>query len=97
MHGSGALRREGAKLCPQLSSLRTQGPITTGVSLCAKVVERRLSKQAARRMGPCVRRDDIEAYCFLRRDAAAAGAAVSAALASALSFFHRKISTASTG
>ena len=40
------------------SSRRTPGPITTGVSGCAKAVEQRLSQQTSRRMGPGVRRDD---------------------------------------
>ena len=71
MHGSGAIAlrdrgRMSAIGClkvyapPHASSLRTQGPITTGVSRCAKVVERRLSKQATRRMGPRFRGDDGE-------------------------------------
>jgi hypothetical protein len=41
-----------------MSSLRKQGPITTGVSCCAKAVKQRLSKSTPRRMGPCFRRDD---------------------------------------
>jgi biopolymer transport protein ExbD len=47
-------------------------------------------------MGPCVRRDDRESYCFLRRSRAA-GAATSAISASAASSRQRRISTASTG
>src|ERR1700692_3535614 len=35
-----------------------QGPITTSGSGRTKAVEQRLSTQATRRMGPCVRRDD---------------------------------------
>jgi hypothetical protein len=40
------------------SSLRTQGPIATGHSGRAKVVEQRLSIDEPRRMGPGLRRDD---------------------------------------
>jgi hypothetical protein len=40
------------------SFLRKQGPITTGLSGCAKVVEQRLSKQPPRRMDPGLRRHD---------------------------------------
>src|SRR5664279_312598 len=40
------------------SSLRKQGPITTVVSGCARIVEQRLSNQTARRMGSCFRRND---------------------------------------
>src|ERR1700694_1766336 len=60
MHDSGALRRGSVAvcLCPTSWSLRKQGPITTGSCCCAKAGGRRLSKQAARRMGPCFRRDD---------------------------------------
>src|SRR5258708_34281256 len=43
-----------------MSSLRKQGPITTGFSCCGEAVEQRLSKQTPRRMGPCFRRDDEE-------------------------------------
>src|SRR5258707_9308932 len=43
-----------------MSSLRKQGPITTGFSYCGEAVEQRLSKQTPRRMGPCFRRDDEE-------------------------------------
>jgi len=53
------------------SSLRKQGPITTGLSCCAKAVEQRLSQHASRRMamsalrsrrGPGFRGDDIVFY-----------------------------------
>ena len=47
------------------SSRRKPGPITTGRSCCAKALDRRLSQQATRRIGPGFRRDD-------RRDCAAA-------------------------
>jgi hypothetical protein len=53
----GRLRPAMTKPTPP-SSLRKQGPITTGLYCCAKAVERRLSKQRPRRMGPCFRRDD---------------------------------------
>src|SRR3954451_13087265 len=33
-------------------------PVTTGSSLCADAINQHLSSRAARRMGPCVRRDD---------------------------------------
>jgi hypothetical protein len=42
----------------QSSSLRKQGPITTGVRCCTKAVEQRLSRQTSRRMGPRFRGDD---------------------------------------
>ena len=54
-------------------------------------------------MGPCVRRDDIEsgddieAYCFLRREAAAGAAVSAASFTASPASRHRKISTASTG
>ena len=41
-----------------MSSLRKQGPITTGFRRCAKAVGQHLSKHPPRRMGPCFRRDD---------------------------------------
>src|ERR1700734_1814779 len=44
----------------QVSSLRTQGPITTGPHGCVKVLEQHLSTRASRRMGPRVRGDDVE-------------------------------------
>ena len=50
-------RMIGPRTAPS-SSLRKQGPITTGRGYRAKAVQRRLSKQATRRMGPCFRRDD---------------------------------------
>jgi hypothetical protein len=86
-------RRGNAEAC-LTSSLRTQGPITTGISGCAKVVEQRLSKQAARGMGPRVRGDDIicrnsASYCFLRSGVTVAVASPSPR--------QRKISAASTG
>src|ERR1700692_3577171 len=43
------------------SSRPRPGPITTGLGRCAKAVERRLSKQSTRRMGPGLRRDDVGA------------------------------------
>jgi hypothetical protein len=43
------------------------GPITTGFSCCAKAVGRRLSKRRPRRMGPGVRRDDVERFRATRR------------------------------
>ena len=46
---------------------REPGPITTGISDCAKVVEQRLSKQATRRMGPGSRPG--RRNLFPRRDA----------------------------
>src|SRR5215210_3448482 len=48
-----------------LSSPRTQGPIITGVSGCTKALGKPLLKQATRRMGPCVRRDDDAANSAL--------------------------------
>src|SRR3954451_23242830 len=42
------------------SSPRTRGPITTGSSFAIDCIEQHLSTRAARRMGPCVRRDDTE-------------------------------------
>src|SRR3954447_25664984 len=35
-------------------------PVTTGSSLCADVINQHLSTRAARRMGPCVRRNDTD-------------------------------------
>ena len=45
-----------------LSSLRTQGPITTGRRCLNEVVEQHFQNELPRRMGPCVRRDDGEVY-----------------------------------
>src|SRR5215216_1799742 len=45
------------------SSLRTQGPITTGRCCCAKAVDEHLPKRPPRHMGPCVRRGDGENRC----------------------------------
>ena len=56
------------------SSLRKQGPITTGLGGCAKAVEQRLSPQAPRSMGPGSRfawpgrRMDCIAACAPRSD-----------------------------
>src|SRR5580698_10395886 len=59
--------RAGGRLCRDLrgrsqalpmSSRRRPGPITTGVYYGAKAVQQHLSKQAPRRMGPGLRRDD---------------------------------------
>jgi hypothetical protein len=49
MRGSRQKQRDRS---PLLSSSRKRGPITTGVSDCADVVDQRFSKHAARRMGP---------------------------------------------
>ena len=57
-HNSGGSRREIAKVCVA-SSLRTQGPINTGLNYCAKAVKQRPSKQTPRRMGPRFRGDDV--------------------------------------
>src|SRR5260221_12130305 len=51
-------RRCCLKIESATSSPRKRGPITTGIRGCTKVVGQRLSKQATRRMGPGVRRDD---------------------------------------
>jgi hypothetical protein len=54
-------------------------------------------------MGPRLRgddmetRDDIEIYCFLRREAAAGAAGSAASFTASPSSRQRKISTASTG
>src|SRR3954463_11346304 len=42
------------------SSPRTRGPITTGSSFAIDVVQQHLPTRAARRVGPCVRRDDTD-------------------------------------
>src|ERR1700730_2429377 len=54
------------EIAPTLSSLRKQGPITTGLPCCAKAVDQHLSKQPPRRMGPCFRRDDSVSWLRLR-------------------------------
>ena len=51
-----------------LSSLRKQRPTTTGRSCCAKAVERCLSQQATRRMGPGFRRNDAQRSSDHHRD-----------------------------
>jgi hypothetical protein len=55
-----------------LSSLRTQGPITTGCSFVAtRVGQLSFRQQASRGMGPCVRRDDrgdCRSRCAYARD-----------------------------
>src|SRR3984885_2014670 len=52
------LKIESVRAAYSMSSLRTQGPITTGGSGCVKVLEQRFLKQTTRRMGPRVRGDD---------------------------------------
>jgi hypothetical protein len=44
----------------QVSSERDPGTITTESSFCADVINQHPSTRATRRMGPCVRSDDIE-------------------------------------
>src|SRR5882672_8063508 len=50
--------RKGLWRPKQVSSLRTQGPITTGIRCYERYLPHR-ENERSRGMGPCVRRDDI--------------------------------------